>query len=136
MEPKIRFVHLRVYDSLTDEFLARSGVTIGFREIELNVIEYAVSYCSPNDVYNKSIGRTLVTERLENPDTRYDAEVTFEQMDAICRCDTLRYVESYGELIEEVSDLLGVVVPAAHLQYDWDFWADKAKLQELVPARI
>jgi hypothetical protein len=122
MEPKIHFVHFRVYDGLIKEYLARSGVTLGFREIESNVIEYAVSYCSPSDLYNKSIGRAIVSARIDDEDTCLIADSTFEQFEAICRSDTLKFSESYTELLDELLDLLSIDPPAAFNFYVKDDW--------------
>jgi len=115
MEPKIHFIHYRIYNPSNANYLACSGVTLAYREMEPSTIEYAASYCSPNDIYNKTIGRNIATARLDR--NSLIAETDFEIFEEICKNPDLRLQESYSELLDELADVLGIDIPAAHMEY-------------------
>lgn len=117
MALSLQFVHFRVFDPSIGGPSATCGVTLGFTEMAPGHIAYAVSYCSPNDVYNKSIGRSIVTARLQDPEHVLIAESSFEDFVGICRSNELHFQESYADLLAELDDYLDIGLPMAYVAY-------------------
>ena len=61
---KVNYIHRRyIKDNVIHN---RGGSTVAFRELGNGFIEYATSYCSPKDNFNKKFGRIKATGRLSS----------------------------------------------------------------------
>lgn len=65
MTGKISFLHLRDLTTYGD-ISGRGGATVAYRQRDDGTIEYAVSWCSPHDNFNKSYGRAKAAGRLNS----------------------------------------------------------------------
>jgi hypothetical protein len=69
-EEQVRVMHLRRFElqrrgnAFGMRVAQTGGVTVAFRQLD-NAVEIAIARCSRNDVYNKKLGRTIATGRLQ-----------------------------------------------------------------------
>jgi len=63
MNKEVKFLHFRQNDR-NGNISNMGGGTVAYRVTDEGLIEYAVSWCSPKDNFNKSYGRAKAAGRL------------------------------------------------------------------------
>jgi hypothetical protein len=74
---KVYFMHIRNVDA-NDQISNFGGTTIAYREASGGV-EFAESWCSDRDNFNKAYGRAKAQGRLNSPNYRRSFSGTFQQ---------------------------------------------------------
>lgn len=124
MSNHVRYVHFRVHqvyetiDGSYYEVAPRAGVTLGLTADEVGRAVFAVSFCSPRDIYNKQIGRSIVQARIQDPESIYVSHLSADAVMQLCKEVMSAYHEHYEDLLEDLCSTLGVLYPAAYMEYD------------------
>jgi hypothetical protein len=79
MSGKVNFIHRRIL--INGKPHNKGGFTVAFREVT-DGVEYAYAFCSPKDNFNKALGRTKASGRLESPAYSATAFMTFDEFKA------------------------------------------------------
>lgn len=76
---KVEFLHLR------DKTQCKGGITVAFEydPETKSVTRYALSRCSDNDNYNKSIGRAISGGRLKSDKSSIDVDIPITKQEFI-----------------------------------------------------
>jgi hypothetical protein len=84
---KVYFMHVRNVDA-SDQISNFGGTTIAYREVPGGV-EFAESWCSIRDNFNKAYGRAKAQGRLNSPDWRRTFTGTFKEFRQAVSEDTI-----------------------------------------------
>jgi hypothetical protein len=84
---KVYFMHVRNVDA-SDQISNFGGTTIAYREVPGGV-EFAESWCSIRDNFNKAYGRAKAQGRLNSPDWRRTFTGTFKEFRQSVSEDTI-----------------------------------------------
>ncbi|MCK9369257.1 hypothetical protein M0R04_04900 [Candidatus Dojkabacteria bacterium] len=78
---EVKFRHVRVLreDGTVNNM---GGMTISYREVDSNTIEFAAAVCSDKDNYCKKTGRTISAGRMKSPKYTNVVNMTFSEFHA------------------------------------------------------